>query len=170
MPVKSPSPPLFCLNAYWTKIGAAWIHDDGEGLNLSLDFIPTVSRVPIIQLNGRYYYRDKRLQQLRAIDNYLDSMEWTDLITAVGPGGFALIWEMPESVPCDEVLNKAATPENMGRFSIWEDVIQHVEKWLENSPEPGLPDQCPDMPPAPGTSREGMNRSKTRRRTASRRR
>ncbi|NJO34838.1 MAG: hypothetical protein HC869_18680 [Rhodospirillales bacterium] len=28
-------------NAYWTKIGAAWIHEDGEGLNLSLDFIPT---------------------------------------------------------------------------------------------------------------------------------
>jgi hypothetical protein len=28
-------------NAYWTKIGAAWIHDDGEGLNLSLEFIPT---------------------------------------------------------------------------------------------------------------------------------
>ncbi len=27
--------------AYWTKIGAAWIHEDGEGLNLSLDFIPT---------------------------------------------------------------------------------------------------------------------------------
>ena len=45
-----------------------------------------MSRVPIIQLNGRYYYRDKRLQQLRAIDNYLDSMEWTDLITAVAQG------------------------------------------------------------------------------------
>ena len=28
-------------SAYWTKIGAAWIHDDGEGLNLSLEFIPT---------------------------------------------------------------------------------------------------------------------------------
>lgn len=28
-------------NASWTKIGAAWIHEDGEGLNLSLDLIPT---------------------------------------------------------------------------------------------------------------------------------
>ncbi len=28
-------------NAFWTKIGAAWIHEDGQGLNLSLDFIPT---------------------------------------------------------------------------------------------------------------------------------
>jgi hypothetical protein len=27
-------------NAYWTKVGAAWIHDDGEGLNVSLDFVP----------------------------------------------------------------------------------------------------------------------------------
>jgi hypothetical protein len=27
-------------DAYWTKVGAAWIHEDGEGMNLSLDFIP----------------------------------------------------------------------------------------------------------------------------------
>lgn len=26
--------------AYWTKIGAAWLHDDKEGLNVSLDYIP----------------------------------------------------------------------------------------------------------------------------------
>ena len=26
--------------AYWTKIGAAWLHDDKEGLNVSLDFVP----------------------------------------------------------------------------------------------------------------------------------
>ena len=26
--------------AYWTKIGAAWLHDDKEGLNLALDFVP----------------------------------------------------------------------------------------------------------------------------------
>lgn len=26
--------------AYWTKIGAAWLHDDKEGLNLTLDFVP----------------------------------------------------------------------------------------------------------------------------------
>jgi len=27
-------------SAYWTRIGAAWLHDDGQGLNLSLDFVP----------------------------------------------------------------------------------------------------------------------------------
>lgn len=25
---------------FWTKIGAAWLHDDKEGLNLQLDFTP----------------------------------------------------------------------------------------------------------------------------------
>ncbi len=27
-------------SAYWTKIGAAWMHEDQAGLNLSLDFMP----------------------------------------------------------------------------------------------------------------------------------
>ena len=45
-PGKKPTHGVFHIrgegkNAYWTKIGAAWIHEDGEGLNLSLDFIPT---------------------------------------------------------------------------------------------------------------------------------
>lgn len=26
--------------AFWTKIGAAWLHEDKEGLNVSLDFVP----------------------------------------------------------------------------------------------------------------------------------
>jgi hypothetical protein len=26
--------------AYWTKIGAAWAHEDQGGLNLALDFMP----------------------------------------------------------------------------------------------------------------------------------
>lgn len=26
--------------AYWTKVGAAWLHEDKEGLNLSLDYVP----------------------------------------------------------------------------------------------------------------------------------
>jgi hypothetical protein len=30
-------------SAYWTKIGAAWLHDDKEGLNLSLDLVPVGS-------------------------------------------------------------------------------------------------------------------------------
>lgn len=27
-------------SAYWTKIGAAWTHEDQGGLNLALDFMP----------------------------------------------------------------------------------------------------------------------------------
>lgn len=27
-------------SAYWTRVGAAWIHEDGEGLSLALDFVP----------------------------------------------------------------------------------------------------------------------------------
>ena len=26
--------------SYWTRIGAAWKHKDGEGLNLQLDLVP----------------------------------------------------------------------------------------------------------------------------------
>lgn len=26
---------------YWQRIGAAWSHDDGEGFNLQLDYMPT---------------------------------------------------------------------------------------------------------------------------------
>lgn len=35
-------------NAFWTKVGAAWVHEDGEGLNLSLDFIPTDSSARLV--------------------------------------------------------------------------------------------------------------------------
>lgn len=30
-------------DAYWTRVGAAWIHDDGAGLSLALDFVPVNS-------------------------------------------------------------------------------------------------------------------------------
>lgn len=30
-------------SAYWTKVGAAWLHEDGQGLNLSLEFVPVGS-------------------------------------------------------------------------------------------------------------------------------
>lgn len=34
--------------AFWTKIGAAWSHDDGEGFNLSLEYMPmTAGRMVI---------------------------------------------------------------------------------------------------------------------------
>lgn len=26
--------------AYWTKIGVGWLHDDKEGLNIALDYLP----------------------------------------------------------------------------------------------------------------------------------
>jgi hypothetical protein len=35
-------------SAYWTKIGAAWAHEDGEGYNISLTALP---------LNGRLVVR-----------------------------------------------------------------------------------------------------------------
>ncbi|WP_316199182.1 hypothetical protein [Bradyrhizobium sp. SZCCHNS2002] len=35
-------------STYWTKIGAAWAHDDGEGYNISLTALP---------LNGRLVVR-----------------------------------------------------------------------------------------------------------------
>lgn len=28
-------------NAFWTKVGAAWMHDDQGGLNVSLELLPT---------------------------------------------------------------------------------------------------------------------------------
>ena len=45
-PGKKPTHGVFHIrgegkNAFWTKVGAAWIHEDGEGLNLSLDLVPT---------------------------------------------------------------------------------------------------------------------------------
>ncbi len=30
-------------SAYWTKVGAAWLHEDGQGLNLALEFVPVGS-------------------------------------------------------------------------------------------------------------------------------
>ena len=30
---------------FWTKVGAAWLHADNEGMNLQLDYIPVGERV-----------------------------------------------------------------------------------------------------------------------------
>lgn len=35
-------------NTRWTTIGAAWAHDDGDGLNLWLDYLPTGSHGRIV--------------------------------------------------------------------------------------------------------------------------
>jgi len=46
-------------SAYWTKVGAAWLHEDGQGLNLALEFVP-------VSNDGRLVVRlrkDKPAQQ-----------------------------------------------------------------------------------------------------------
>ncbi|MET4493551.1 hypothetical protein [Bradyrhizobium sp. LA7.1] len=37
--------------AYWTKIGAAWAHEDGKGFNINLSCLP---------LNGRLVVREPK--------------------------------------------------------------------------------------------------------------
>jgi hypothetical protein len=34
-------------SAFWTKIGSAWVHEDGEGFNLSLIAVPLTGRLVI---------------------------------------------------------------------------------------------------------------------------
>lgn len=41
-------------NAFWTKIGAAWQHQDGKGLNITLSALP---------LNGRLVVRDPKVDE-----------------------------------------------------------------------------------------------------------
>lgn len=38
-------------SAYWTKIGAAWSHEDGKGFNISLTCLP---------MNGRLVIREPK--------------------------------------------------------------------------------------------------------------
>lgn len=38
--------------AHWTQIGAAWLHDDKQGLNLSMDLMP-------VKADGRLVIRIK---------------------------------------------------------------------------------------------------------------
>lgn len=33
--------------AFWTKVGAAWPHDDGQGFNLQLTALPITGRVAL---------------------------------------------------------------------------------------------------------------------------
>ena len=42
-------------DAYWTKIGAAWRHEDGKGFNIQLSCMP---------LNGRLVVRDVSREDL----------------------------------------------------------------------------------------------------------
>lgn len=40
--------------AFWTKIGAAWAHDDGKGFNIQLSCFP---------VNGRLVIREPKVDQ-----------------------------------------------------------------------------------------------------------
>ncbi|UOK73964.1 hypothetical protein [Ancylobacter polymorphus] len=40
-------------SAHWTRIGAAWPHDDGEGFNLKLACMPLDGRVVIRKLKPK---------------------------------------------------------------------------------------------------------------------
>ncbi len=51
-PKNGPSHGVFVVenegpNAYWTKIGCAWAHQDGEGYNVQLTAIPVSGRIVI---------------------------------------------------------------------------------------------------------------------------
>lgn len=38
--------------SFWTRIGAAWVHQDGEGMTLQLDCLPVDGRVVIRPLKA----------------------------------------------------------------------------------------------------------------------
>lgn len=49
-PKQMPTHELFAVQkgndgkAYWTKIGAAWPHEDGKGFSLKMDFYPAAGQ------------------------------------------------------------------------------------------------------------------------------
>jgi hypothetical protein len=49
---KRPSHDVFLVDgdgdkAFWTKIGAGWLHEDGDGFNLTLIAIPVTGRLVV---------------------------------------------------------------------------------------------------------------------------
>ena len=44
-------------NAFWLRIGAAWMHEDGEGMNIRLDALP---------LNDRLVLRKPKVEEDQA--------------------------------------------------------------------------------------------------------
>src|SRR5262249_12428709 len=85
-----------------------------------------MTRLPIIKLCTRYVYRDARSSQLRAIDNPHDSLEFTDLVALAGPHKAVEIGQMPDMSPADDVLTAAANPHARPRFSLREDLLEHI--------------------------------------------
>ncbi|SDH11844.1 hypothetical protein [Pelagibacterium luteolum] len=57
---KTPNFIAYCIseseNAIWTRIGAAWDHEDEKGLNLQLDLIP-------VNFTGRIVLREPKAKQ-----------------------------------------------------------------------------------------------------------
>lgn len=51
-------------SAYWTKIGAAWGHEDGDGFNISLSAIPLTGRLVMV-VAGRLEGAGHRLPEAR---------------------------------------------------------------------------------------------------------
>ena len=54
--------------AFWTKIGAAWVHEDGQGLNLSLDFVPA-------DANGRLVIRIRKDKPVAITESATDAAQ-----------------------------------------------------------------------------------------------
>lgn len=40
--------------SYWNRIGAAWVHEDGDGLSVTLNAMPLDGRIIIRALRRRY--------------------------------------------------------------------------------------------------------------------
>ena len=78
-----------------------------------------MARLPIIKLGDKYYYRDKRLSELRAIDDPYDSIHFEALISALGPHGFVEVMDLPDDPPAEmpEISPYAVTeaPESRSR-------------------------------------------------------
>lgn len=40
-------------NAYWTKVGAAWPHDDGDGFNITLVAMPVDGKISLRKIKAK---------------------------------------------------------------------------------------------------------------------
>lgn len=49
--------------AFWTKIGAAWAHEDGKGFNLQLAAIPLAGRITLRTPKPKESKADKRVDK-----------------------------------------------------------------------------------------------------------
>ncbi|NOJ43906.1 hypothetical protein [Bradyrhizobium australiense] len=52
--------------AYWTKIGAAWRHDDGKGFNISLRCLPLNGQLIVRELGAHVSVDCRTISKLRS--------------------------------------------------------------------------------------------------------